>query len=189
MATRVNMLVVGDAQPREVWITRTIALRVFCDCFKHASTRPSWVFLVALDRDEVKAYTRRADSPESAPWRELDTHGPVELQVCGTRLSVAQTAEEEAISLAVAMGELPESEAPLPWWHDHKSSAEQAEIWAREKAEETKSAEYEARLRAGQVDGYEPEAPREGRSQKRKQAWKQRAMSFGGAEPAKEDES
>ncbi len=86
------------------------------------------------------------------------------------------------------MGEISESEAPLPWWHDHKSSAEQAEIWAREKAEEAKSVEYEARLRAGQVDGYEPEAPREGRSQKRKQAWKQRAMQFSGTEPAKEDE-
>lgn len=86
MPARAKRIVVGETTTREVWITRIIAIRITCDCWRHTNHRDGWVFLVAMDRDSNACYVKRAEDPDTAPWRDFDTNPPIGFECIGVKL-------------------------------------------------------------------------------------------------------
>lgn len=153
MAMAVTVLGIGDDHPRPAFVTRLLAFKVFCDCFKHAyqQHRDSWTFVIALDRDDLtKLYVKRSDTPDTAPWREVDAWGPIQVEVCGAKVAL------DGMQFATDR-----DGATLPWWPDRNAGFRNDAAFAMARKKREELAEWN-RLRAeGLVDGTEPNAPKD----------------------------
>jgi hypothetical protein len=158
MAVKATLLVLGEATPREIYITRSIAVRVFCDCHKHSLKREAWTFIIALDRDTGDSYVRRGDALDSEPWRRSDSWGPLELEVCKTRFEIdgvtnlPQPVDENGHVIG------------MPWYGE----APHAQLKYQKPKDDEQESDFELAKREGLVDGYERDAPKESDAKRRR---------------------
>lgn len=150
----------GSREPVEVYLTRQFAIRIFCDCYGHALSRKSWVFLLATDRDSLAMYVKRGDDPPDAPWQSASHYGEHELHVCGARLALADEGQQVDVDAdAIISADDPGLAQQVAWW---STDTDRGDTRRRRAADlERARAEYERKRREGLVDGTESDRPKD----------------------------
>lgn len=166
MTQQIRVLVRGEREARTVYVTRILAFRLFCDCYRCTGSVAvkSSVFLVALDRDDLKSYIKHASEPESAPWEAQGSDAYHQLKAVGMKLardedsSPDHAAEPEPAS--ASEGAARELAAAIPWWDRSDDEAEQANH-RRELAALAARREWERKRSLGLVEPDDPAKPKE----------------------------
>jgi hypothetical protein len=146
MAQQIRVLDRGSKEPRIAYVTRFIALRLSCDARVTAMHAPSWVYLLALDRDSMAVYAKHSQDPESAPWSSETFDSLHNLKVCGVRMAISGEGEMREILSADDPDAL-----PIPWW-DQTEEAEEAERRKRDRRKREDFLEWEKRRAQGEAD-------------------------------------
>ena len=157
---RAKVIKAGEREPVDVTLTRQFAIRLFCDCYGHALSRKSWVFLLATDRDTLAMYVKRGDDPPGAPWQPVAHYGEHEIHVCGARLAIADEGQQVDVDAdAIVSADDPGLVQQVAWWSSDTDRADTR----RRRAQELESAraEYERKRREGLVDGTESDRPKD----------------------------
>lgn len=162
MTQQIRVLVRGENgnEARVAHVTRVLALRLFCDCYRCAGavSVKSSVFLVALDRDELRAYVKHASDPEDSPWELQAMDAYHQIKAIGVKLSLPDRPAVEPSSIDDALALAAESQAP--WWDRSDDEAEERNR-KREAKKLAEIREWERKRSLGLVEPDGPEKPKE----------------------------